>query len=268
MGTTFTWDAMAYRNSSGNEERWARELVEKLHLKGNERVLDVGCGDGRITAEVASSLEQGSVLGIDFSKDMIEYARRAFPPDKCPNLSFQVLDFRDLDFVDEFDVIFSNAAIHWVKDQLSVLKRISVGLKPQGRLLLQQGGKGAEEAFHEADQLIHEDRWKAYFEDFELPFGFYGTEEYTGWLKRAGLTPVRVELLTRFSRFDTTDGLKGWIHAIWLPYTQRVPENLRDEFVDAVAARYLASHPAGPDGMITVRMIRLEVEAKKLVSSE
>lgn len=259
----YRWDAKVYEKGSGNEEKWGGELVKKLQLNGSERILDVGCGDGKITAEISSCLANGSVLGIDSSNVMIQRARNAFPPGEHPNLSFQVLDFRDIDFVNEFDVVFSNAALHWVKDQLSVLKRISASLKPHGRLILQQGGKGAEEVFREADQLTIEEPWKPYFMGFALPFGFYGPEEYTEWLTLSGLQPVRIELLTKYANFDSREGFKGWIQAIWLPYTQRVPENLRDEFVDAIAMKYLENNPAGPEGSIRVKMIRLEVEAKK-----
>lgn len=259
----YQWDAKGYQRSSANECKWAGELIEKLNLQGNERILDVGCGDGRVTAEIASRVKNGSVLGIDSSADMIGLARLSYAPATCPNLSFKVLDFRDLDFHSEFNVIFSNAALHWVKDQLAVLRRIMECLKPGGLFLAQQGGRGAERVFDEADQLSQEAPWSRHFQDFTFPLGFFGPEEYTEWLKTAGLTPVRVELLTKFSEFDSIEGFKGWIRFIWHPYTQNVPEDLRDEFVDAIAERYLRNHPVDPSGKITVKMLRLEVEARK-----
>lgn len=261
----YQWDAEDYQKSSGAQQKWAREIIEKLHLKGDEIILDIGCGDGKNTAEISSYLENGSILGIDSSKEMIELARKSFPQNEYPKLDFQIKDFRELDFVNEFDLIFSNAALHWVKNQLPVLKSIQRSLKPGGYLLIQQGGQGnGKEILDEADQLIKEVRWKPYFKDFKFPFGFFSPDEYRGWVEQADLQPIRLELLKRVMTYEDLEGFKGWIRTTWLPYTHRVPENLQDEFVDAIAHRYLENYPNWENDGINLDMIRLEVEAKKI----
>lgn len=260
----YQWDAEEYQKSSSAQQKWARELIKKLKLKGNEKILDIGCGDGKITAEIASHLTRGCIRGIDSSREMIELARKTFPSLDYPNLDFNVMDFRDINFVNEYNLIFSNAALHWVKDQLPVLERIEKSLKNGGYLLIQQGGRGnAKEILDEADELITQEKWLPYFKDFQFPFGFFTPNEYTEWIKKAKLKPVRVELLHRIMTYKDLEGFKGWIRTTWLPYTQRVPENLREEFIDTISSRYLESYPSWEKDGIKVKMVRLEVEAKK-----
>ncbi|WP_457569446.1 class I SAM-dependent methyltransferase, partial [Desulfurobacterium sp.] len=132
----YFWNADDYAKNSPFQKKWARELIEKLSLKGNERVLDIGCGDGKVTFEIAQRVPDGYVVGIDSSEEMIKLASKMFPPSKYPNLSFKLLDVREMDFFEEFDVIFSNAALHWVIDHKPVLKKMFRALKCGGRAVV------------------------------------------------------------------------------------------------------------------------------------
>lgn len=260
----YRWDAEDYRKSSSQQKRWGRELLAKLHLDGNERVLDIGCGDGKLTVEIARLLPGGFAMGIDNSEGMIRLARKTFPPERFPALSWEVMDARDLDFDSEFDVVFSNAVLHWVIDHQPVLEGIERSLKPYGRILLQMGGMGnAAKIVEVLANMIEHDRWSGYFTDLSVPYGFYGPGEYEGWLKQAGLTPKRVELVPKDMVHNGREGLAGWIRTTWLPFTQRVPEELRGRFVDELVNRYIERYPADEKGLVHVQMIRLEVEAER-----
>lgn len=111
----YCWDPNLYSSNSSAQKNWGLELLAKLHFKGNERVLDVGCGDGKLSAEIARNLPDGSVLGIDLSEEMITFARNHYPTEKFPNLAFMQTDARKLTFDSEFDIVFSNAVLHWIK---------------------------------------------------------------------------------------------------------------------------------------------------------
>jgi trans-aconitate methyltransferase len=260
----YKWDPADYRRSSAAQQKWARELIEKLALKGNERVLDIGCGDGKMTAEIAAQLPHGSVLGIDSSEEMVAFARRSFPPENFPNLAFAVVDARRLSFDGEFDVVFSNAALHWVIDHLPVLEGVKRSLKPGGKVLLQMGGRGnAAQVFESVEEIVRSEKWREYFQDFAFPYGFYGPEEYRGWLEEAGLEPKRVELIPKDMVHKDREGLAGWLRTTWLPYTQRVQEERREEFISEVVDEYLRNNPPDAGGFIHVRMVRLEVEATR-----
>ncbi len=257
------WDPSDYEKSSSAQYRWAMDLVSRLDLSGDERVLDIGCGDGKITAQLASRIPKGEVLGIDLSQDMIDFARGRYPTETCSNLAFRWGDAMQLDFNEEFDLVVSFACLHWVKDHLPVLKGIGRSLVPSGRVLLQFGGKGnAEEILTITEDLIREDKWSGYFKGFSFPYNFYGPDEYRVWLKQAGLKARRVDLVPKDMVQAGKKGLEGIVRNTWLPYTERLPEKLRPEFVGEIADRYIERYPL-VEGLAHVKMVRLEVEAEK-----
>lgn len=256
------WDAEYYRKHSTGQHKWATELINKLFLRGDERLLDIGCGDGRNTEKIASMLQSGSVLGLDYSEDMITLAKKSFPKERYANLDFLVCDALKMEFESEFDYVFSNAALHWIKDHRTLLKNISHALRPGGRILLQMGGRGnAQKVFDILDSMAKEKEWSKYFTDYSSPFGFYTPQEYLPWLKDAGLKPIRVELLDRDMTYNSREGFYGFIKSTWLPYTQRVPEELIGDFINEVLDIYLKDNPADKSGIIHIEMKRLEVEA-------
>jgi trans-aconitate 2-methyltransferase len=262
--TAYKWDAAEYARSSAGQQLWARELIAKLNLAGSERLLDLGCGDGKVSAELASNLTTGSVLGVDNSPEMITLAESLFPPMKQPNLRFRLGDASALLFRNEFDVIFSNATLHWVIDHAPVLKGIAAGLKPGGRTLLQMGGRGnAAEVVKAMDAVRTRRTWRDRFEGFQFPYGFHAADEYRTWLTEAGLTPLRVELLPKDMAHADRNAFEGWLRTTWIPYTQRIDEDRRETFLKQVAEQYLSENPASPDGVVHLAMVRLEVEAKK-----
>jgi trans-aconitate methyltransferase len=260
----YKWNAGEYANFSSEQQKWGRELISKLHLKENESVLDIGCGDGKITVEIASIVSNGFVTGIDNSEPMIKLAREKFPAERYSNLSFRICDAKEIPFNNQFDAVFSNAALHWVDDQLKVLKGIYKSLKPGGRILLQFGGKGnAAQVFIILDEMMKDKKWGAYFGDLKFPFNFPGYEEYAELIKKAGLSIKRVELLEKEMILETEENFAGWIRTTWLPYTERIPENKRDEFISRVIKKFIERFSVGTDGKLHVNMVRLEAEAVK-----
>ena len=259
-----TWNAAEYHKSSAAQQGWARQLIDKLGLQGHERVLDIGCGDGKVTAEIARRLSTGTVVGIDHSADMIHFATASFPATAFPNLSFRLMDASAMTFHEEFDIVFSNAALHWVINHWPVLAVIARALVPGGRMLVQMGGKGnAATVMAAVQQVMQRERWRPYFIDFTSPYGFYGPEEYRGWLIEAGLQPLRVELIPKDMAQHGRDGLAGWFRTTWHPFTYRLPEALREAFIAEVLDLYLATSPPDNEGIVHVPMVRLEVEAIK-----
>ncbi len=260
----YRWDPEDYHRSSAAQQRMAMELLSDVRLRCDERILDIGCGDGKITAHIASLVPQGSVLGIDRSEDMIRFAGDTYPLAEHPNLTFQVGDASHLDFSEEFDVIFSNSALHWILDQGPVLAGMKRSLKSGGKIFIQMGGRGnAGRTWEALSVLMVQERWNRYFNDFSFPYGFYGPDEYREWLVEAGFEPRRVELVARDMALEGREGLAAWIRTTWLPFTQRIPEKKRETFVSEVTAEYIKIFPPGADGLIHMNMIRLMVEADK-----
>jgi trans-aconitate 2-methyltransferase len=262
--TPYQWDAQDYANNSGQQQLWGRELWGKLNLQGHESLLDIGCGDGKVTAEIAVHLPAGRVVGVDLSAEMVRLAQERFPQAAHPNLRFEQADASRLPFRAEFDVVFSNAVLHWVIDHRPVLRGINEALKPGGKALLQFGGAGnnAEMMALLAVQT-RTPRWAGYFEGFGVPYGFYGVEEYRAWLREAGLTSIRVELIPKDMVHAGREGLAGWVRTTKLPYTQRLPEALREPFINELLDSYLAKFPVDAQGQAHQGMVRLEVEATR-----
>ncbi|MFZ6026779.1 MAG: methyltransferase domain-containing protein [Chloroflexota bacterium] len=256
--TGVTWDAADYARASLAQQAWARELIAKLNLAGSERVLDLGCGDGKVTVELARLA--ASVVGVDNSPQMIALAQATHRAD---NLCFMQGDARQLPFTGEFDVVFSNAALHWVKDHAPVLDGICRALVPSGRILLQMGGNGnAAQVVAVVDEIRAGPQWVAFFDGFEFPYGFYAPEEYRPWLLAAGLTPLRVELIPKDTVHAGRPAFEGWFRTTWLPYTQRIPEAQRGAFITEVVDAFLERNPP-VNGEVHVQMVRLEVEAQR-----
>jgi trans-aconitate methyltransferase len=263
--TKIGWNAAAYAANSVVQQSWARELIARLHLCGDEHILDIGCGDGKVTAEIARAVPRGAVLGVDASAEMIRFARKTFPSRVAGNLKFQVADAREIKSVHKFDVVFSNAALHWVDDHEAILRGAASVLKPGGRLVISCGGKGnAHDVFLALRPEMRLKRWCQYFRKMPMPYFFYAPSDYEKWLPKFGFKINRLELAPKDATYDGANGFAAWLRTTWIPFIQRVPEPLREEFIVVVTQRYLAKHPLDADGKVHVRMVRLEIDAVKI----
>jgi len=265
--TTSKWNAAGYAANSAVQQSWARELIAKLQLRGDERILDVGSGDGKVTAEIAGAVPNGWVLGVDASAEMIAFAQKAFPPSKISNLKFKICDARELEMLagEPFDLTFSNAALHWVDDHEAILRGAAAVLRPGGRLVISCGGKGnAHDVFLALRPEMRLKRWREFFRQMPMPYFFYAPSDYEKWLPKAGFKLQRLKLAPKDASYAGAEGFAIWLRTTWLPFVQRVPEDLREEFIAAVTQRYLARHPLDKAGNLRVRMVRLEIEAVKI----
>jgi len=258
------WNAADYAANSVVQQSWARELIAKLHLRGDEHVLDVGCGDGKVTAEIARALPRGSITGVDASPQMIEFARKTFPAETFPNLRFRVIDARKIKFGRQFDFFFSNAALHWVDDHQAILRGAASVLKPGGRLVVSCGGKGnAHDVFLALRPEMRLKRWREFFRRMPMPYFLNSSGDYEKWLPKFGFKINDLKLAPKDATYDGAEGFATWLRTTWIPYVQRVPENVREEFIAAVTRRYVAKHPPDAEGKVHVRMVRLEIDAAK-----
>jgi trans-aconitate methyltransferase len=259
-----TWNAADYAANSAVQQTWARELIAKLPLRGDENILDVGCGDGKVTAEIARAVPRGSVTGTDASPEMIAFARKTFPKSAISNLKFQIADARKIHLKTKFDLVFSNAALHWVDDHEKFLRGAAEILQSGGRLIISCGGKGnAHDVFLALRPEMRLKRWREFFRKMPMPYFFYAPSDYEKWLPKFGFKIQNLELAPKNATYSGAKGFATWLRTTWIPYVQRVPENLREVFIQAVTLRYLSKHPPDTDGAVHVRMVRLEIDATK-----
>ncbi|MGH2844354.1 MAG: class I SAM-dependent methyltransferase, partial [Solirubrobacteraceae bacterium] len=136
MSSGRDWDASTYDRISVPHEAWAREQFERLPLRGDELVLDAGCGSGRITALLVGMVPDGHVYAVDAAPSMVEHTRAALGE----RVTVLCQDLTELSMPEPVDVVFSNATFHWIPDHPKLFGRLAAALKPGGRLLAQCGG--------------------------------------------------------------------------------------------------------------------------------
>jgi trans-aconitate methyltransferase len=259
------WDPADYAAHSAIQQAWGRELLARLPLRGDEQILDVGCGDGRLTAKLARAVPRGSVLGVDAAPEMIAFARERFPESSWPNLRFEVRDAGEVGALGPFDLVVSNATLHWVPDHAAFVCAAAQCLRPGGGLWVFANGRGNAQAVFEAlCRVLRRRPWRPWFRPVPRPWQFHQPAQYEAWLEQAGFQVRRVEEVQRMERLANAGELAAWLRTTWWPYTQRVPEPLRTEFVGAIVREYLQRCPAEPAGTVPVAMVRLELEAVRI----
>lgn len=239
------WNAGEYRRQSALQQWLAEESLAGLVLGGHERVLDVGCGDGRITAEIAARLARGSVVGIDPSTHMVEFARSHCA---AANLAFEVADATALPYRAEFDVVVSFNALHWVAAQDQALAGIHRALRPEGRALLQFVPRGARRSL---EDVIEETRraaeWSSWFGDFRAPYVHFTPDEYRDLAGRAGFVVRRLAVEPKAWDFRSRQAFVEFARVTFVEWTRWLPDERRDAFIADVLDRYGRLGSGGAD---------------------
>jgi len=247
---TRDWDAATYDRVSTPQVEWAERVLARLPLRGDETVLDAGCGSGRVTKLLLARLPHGHVVAVDATRSMVEHARDALDPGRAT--VFQA-DLTELELDEPVDAAFSNAVFHWIADHDALFTRLHAALKPGGLLVAQCGGKGNVARFHAAATSVDaEEPYAEYLAGWTGPWHFAGAEETAGRLERAGFTDVETWLEPYpVSPPDPT----GFLRAVCLgPHLRQLPEELRDDYVDAVGERCGAE----------LDYVRLNIDARKV----
>ncbi|WP_143331972.1 class I SAM-dependent methyltransferase [Domibacillus antri] len=193
------WNAQLYDGKHRFVSEYGQDVVKLLAPRAGERILDVGCGTGDLAHTLA---EKGiEAVGIDQSAAMIEKAKH-----KYPTVPFFIRDARNLGYSSEFDAVFSNAALHWIKPPDQVLSSIYKSLKPGGRFVAEFGGKGNVELISRA--VINQ------MDDYDaesFPWYFPSIAEYTALMEQAGFHVTLAEHFERPTPLDGENGMRNWI---------------------------------------------------------
>jgi trans-aconitate 2-methyltransferase len=238
------WDAAGYSRISSLQAAMAQEVLALLDLNGSERILDVGCGEGKITAEIPSRVPRGSVVGVDPSHDMIGFAKKHFtltiPTGASPeNLRFEVADARRLPFKDQFDLAVSFNALHWIPDQDAALRSIRSALVTRGKAQFRLVTAGARQSL---ESVVEETRsalkWKAYFNNFHDPYLRLTPDEYVAVAERNGFRVLRVKTQDHSWDFGSRAAFAAFSAVGLVAWTNRLPAAKRQEFIDDVLDRY------------------------------
>ena len=199
------------------------DLVEVLAPQVGERVLDLGCGTGQLSAQIAAAGVE--VVGIDLSAEMVEAAREQFPA-----LSFVVGDAREFSFAEPFDAVFSNAALHWVKPPEAALACIAACLGQGGRFVAELGG--ARNVATISRGLINQLASRGFYP--QSPWYFPSLGEYAHLVEQAGLRVAYASHFPRPTPLEGESGLRDWMAMFAETLTEDVPPSMRKELWEAV----------------------------------
>lgn len=247
------WDGATYDRISTPMVELARPVLDRLELAGDETVLDAGCGTGRVTELLLERLPRGRVIAVDGSPAMLEQARERLGGDDRVRL--RQADLQRLDLHGQrVDAILSTATFHWIPDHERLFARLHATLRPGGRLVAQCGGHGQVAAVDAAAREIGARPPDPYLGDWPGPWTFATAEETAERLEAAGFGEVRTWPERRPVVFDDR---RAWLRAVVLgSHLERLPEDLRDPFLDAVAAAV--------DGAGEIEYVRLNIDATAL----
>jgi trans-aconitate 2-methyltransferase len=253
------WNAERYHDLSSPQQAWGRRVLERLPLNGDEVVLDLGCGTGRITQELRRRLPRGQLVGADRSENMVETAS-AWLRAHAPGTWVVQADGAALPFRRAFDAVFSTATFHWILDHAALFRSIITALKPGGRLVAQCGG-GANLAVlrGRADRLRSAPRIAPWFDEWPEPWYYADVESTQRRLESAGFVEIDVSLEEAPTPFPDADAFKEFIATVCVrPYLDRLPVDERKIFLNELTIAAAADTPA-----FTLDYWRLNIAARR-----
>lgn len=251
------WNAAAYVKRSSLQEAMATEVLALLSLRGNERVLDIGCGDGRVTSEIASRVPNGSVVGVDASHDMITFAQAHA---RRPNLRFEVANAAQLTFHDEFDLIVSFNALHWLPDPDPPLRSIRAAMKSTAHAQLRLVPKGERKSLETVlEETRKSPRWANYFQNFSNPYLQVTPQQYAAAAERNHFCVDALQVSDKSWNFQSRENFFAAGSVTFVEWTRRLLESEKPAFINDVLDRYQPVAAATPAEAHCFKFYQLDI---------
>lgn len=217
------WNPSLYDTKHSFVSNYGSDLIELLDPKPDEKILDLGCGTGDLTNKLYH--KKVNVIGIDNSKNMIMQAKGKFP-----KINFFVRDATNLEYNNEFDAVFSNAALHWIKAPEQVLKGIYRGLKQGGRFVAEFGGKGNVQAI--TDEMINQMTEAGFNYDMEQFLWYFPSiGEYSTLMEKVGFKVIFAQHFDRPTPLEGDNGLRNWIEMFFSNIFKGINENQKKDII-------------------------------------
>ena len=247
------WNAAAYHRLSEPQYAWGRRVLDRLALRGDETVLDAGCGTARLTVELAERIPRGWVLASDLSQNMLRQARDTFAAagqSVRAKVDFICADSAALPFQGSVDGVFSTASFHWVLDHDALFRSIFAALRCGGWLVAQcGGGPNLLGLRRRAETLMKSPEFQRYFVGWRQAQNYSTGEETAGRLRKAGFTNVATWLHREDVTFPDAETYREFLETVTLHADlARIPNaELRDRFLDLMTEQALADPQLGLD---------------------
>jgi trans-aconitate methyltransferase len=248
------WDPRGYSTNSDIQFAITIAVLTSYRFNGNEAVLDVGCGDGRVSQQLSLRVPKGRVVGIDSSASMIQFAQANHSSQA--NLSFALKDVCELDYMKEFDVAVSTFCLQWVPDKAAAFRSIRRSLRPGGGAILVMPFRNQEIA-NLRKEMTRETRWNRYFVNYIDPSDCADDTQYEAYARQAGFTINSYRIGETSGAFTSVTSFANFLGAL-TPHLERLPgEEDKRAFMEELVTRYLALMPstqnnAGPTTYVYV----------------
>jgi trans-aconitate 2-methyltransferase len=254
------WNAAEYARLSSLQKAMAEEVLALLNLEGSERVLDIGCGQGKITAEIAARVPRGAVVGVDASQDMIDFASSHFGSAERSNIQFETGDARRLRFREEFDLVVSFNALHWVAEQDAALRSIRSAMKPDAVAQLRLVPAGERKSLENViEETCRSARWASYFREFQDPYLHLTPDEYGALAERNGLHVQRIHTEAKAWDFKSRSAFFAFGSVTFVEWTRLLPEAEKQAFITDVLDRYRPVAADRPGEENTFKFYQMDV---------
>ncbi len=266
QSNTLVWRADEYHKLSLAQDSAAKEFLKRLQVEKNASILDIGCGNGKISAKLAKMAEKGQVLGIDKSKEMISFARENFPKDHHANLIFKIRDAQKLLFKGKFDMIFSSFALQWIENKNLFFQKAYRALKKDGKLAMIVPTGVSPELEQAVHTLIMLPKWREYFHGFHPNWFFSDSKSIKHLIIENTFKVDYSHFSIQEVEFPSREAFERYV-LLWFPYLKPLPEDLREGFFRDVLEEYFRLLPVQSDGTVLLRIPKIDIIATKLSNS-
>ncbi|MBS0615703.1 MAG: methyltransferase domain-containing protein [Verrucomicrobia bacterium] len=261
--SNITWKAKEYHELSFAQQDAAIEFLKHLNISSKDNILDVGCGNGRITAQLATIANHGFVLGIDISPEMIKFASEHFSKDSYPNLQFQLGEAENFCFEHQFDIIFSSFVLQWVQNKNVFLKNCYSSLSKKGLLAITMPLCISQELQKSIDVVIALSDWASFFKDFHPGWFFINSDEFKDCVVENGFKIKYCFSHIQEVSFPSRSSIEKYI-LLWFPFLKPLPRKKQKIFFKQIIDEYLKTVSIQPDGSVKLRIPRLDIIAEKI----
>lgn len=247
------WEPSVYNKLAIAQRTAVLKVLEHLNIEKTSHILDVGCGDGKISAELAKIAEDGRVLGVDRSCEMIDFAIGNYKSIVYPNLQFLLQDAKDINFSEEFDIVFSSFALQWIKDKNEFFTKANAALKEDGQICIICPLAVSPELDLVTEGLIENPQWAGFYTDFHPGWYFVNREGLSHLIKEACFVLKYSHTYIQEVEFQSKNDFEKYV-LLWYPYLAPLEDSLKTVFFTQVIDEYCKLLPPTKTGAIRMRI--------------
>lgn len=256
------WEAETYSNLSIAQDIAAKKVINNLLICEDCKILDIGCGDGKISKQLSQIARLGNVLGVDKSPEMISFAKKTHRKNDFPNLDFMVLDGHKIDFQSVYDLIFSSFALQWFEDKNTFLQKAYRALRGKGELAILIPLGVSPELECATKRIIENPAWNQFFDGFNPNWHFISSSGFKHLLRENSFQIKHFDSYVQEVYFPSLEDFKKYV-LLWYPYLEPLHEIHRPLFFSQIVEEYCKIIASKEGSTIKMRVPILSVIAEK-----